>query len=85
MVSAYIDTLPALTKEGGPNGIGTLRFAQGESTWSRRGGSWDGMAVGNVPCFIDVEDVDARVPAGVRPTRKIADGQTNLLNSRPQG
>jgi hypothetical protein len=60
MASAYIDTLPTLIKEGGPNGIGTLRFAQGESMWSGGGWrAWDGMAVGNVPGFIDVEDVDA--------------------------
>jgi hypothetical protein len=57
MASAYIDTLPTLIKSG----VGTLRFAQQESMWSgRRGrGGWDGMAVGNVPTFRDIEDVDS--------------------------
>jgi len=61
MASTYIDTLPTLIKEGGSIGIGTLRFAQPDSMWSgRRGwGAWDGMAVGNVPTFWDIEDVDS--------------------------
>lgn len=60
MASVYLDTLPALIKEGGSNGIGTLRFSQAESMWSgRRGwGAWDGMTVGSVPTFVDVEPVD---------------------------
>lgn len=59
MASACLDSLPTLIKEGS-NGIGTLRFAQTESMWSgRRGwGAWDGMTVGNVPTFVDVDDVD---------------------------
>jgi hypothetical protein len=59
MASAYLDSLPTLIKDGS-NGIGTLRFAQAESMWSgRRGwGAWDGLAVGNVPTFVDVDDVD---------------------------
>jgi hypothetical protein len=61
MTSAYIDTLPTLIKESNSSGIGTLRFAQQESMWSgRRGwGAWDGMVVGNVPTFCDIEDVDS--------------------------
>jgi hypothetical protein len=61
MASNYIDTLPTLIKEGGSIGIGTLRFAQSESMWSGRRGweAWDGMAVGTVPTFIDIEDVDS--------------------------
>jgi len=61
MASAYIDTLPTLIKEDGPRGIGTLRFGQVESMWGeRRGwGTWDGMAIGNVPTFLDIEDVDS--------------------------
>jgi hypothetical protein len=61
MASTYIDTLPTLIKEGGSIGIGTLRFAQSESMWSGRRGweAWDGMAVGTVPTFIDIEDVDS--------------------------
>lgn len=59
MASAYLDSLPTLIKDGRSNGLGTLRFAQAESMWSgRRGwGAWDGMAVGNVPTFTDIDDV----------------------------
>jgi hypothetical protein len=60
MASAYLDSLPALIKEGHSNGVGTLRFAQAEPMWSgmRGWGVWDGMNVGNVPTFMDVSDVD---------------------------
>jgi hypothetical protein len=60
--SAYLDTLPTLIKEGGSNGIGTLRFTPAESMWSGRRnnwGVWDGMSVGDVPVFRDIEDVDS--------------------------
>ena len=58
VASAFIDTLPALIKEGGANGIGTLRFTQAESSWStgRGWGNWSGMGVGSTPTFIDVDD-----------------------------
>ena len=61
MASSYLDSLPSLIKEGGSSGRGTLRFAQPDSLWSgRRGwGAWDGMAVGTVPTFMDIEDVDS--------------------------
>lgn len=61
MASSYLDSLPTLIKEGASGGRGTLRFAQQDSMWSgRRGwGAWDGMAVGNVPTFMDIEDVDS--------------------------
>jgi len=60
MASAYLDSLPTLIKEGRSSGIGTLRFSQAESMWSgRRGwGTWDGMTVGNVPTFVDIDDLD---------------------------
>jgi hypothetical protein len=60
MASAYLDSLPTLTKEGTSSGVGTLRFAQTESLlYGRRGwGAWDGMAVGNIPTFVDIDDVD---------------------------
>lgn len=60
MASAYVDSLPTLMKDGSSKGLGTLRFAQAESMWSGRHGwgAWDGMAVGNVPTFVDVDDVD---------------------------
>ena len=61
MASAYVDTLPTLIKEGGSNGIGALRFAQAESMWSgRRGwGAWDGVSIGSIPTFLDIDDVDS--------------------------
>jgi hypothetical protein len=61
MASSYLDSLPTLIKEEGSGGLGSLRFAQQDSMWSgRRGwGAWDGMAVGNVPTFMDIEDVDS--------------------------
>jgi hypothetical protein len=61
VASAFIDTLPALIKEGGFRGIGTLRFAQQESIWSGKAGwgPWDAMAMGVVPTFADVDDVDS--------------------------
>ena len=61
MTSAYIDTLPTLTVEGGSHGFGTLRFAQAEPIWSGRQGwgAWDGMSIGSVPTFVDVEDVQS--------------------------
>jgi hypothetical protein len=60
MASAYLDSLPTLIKEGRSSGTGTLRFSQAESMWSgRRGwGAWDGMTVGNVPTFVDIDDLD---------------------------
>jgi hypothetical protein len=51
-----------LIKEGGSNGIGTLRFTPAESMWSGRRnnwGVWDGMSIGDVPVFRDIEDVDS--------------------------
>jgi hypothetical protein len=65
LASSYLDTLPTLMKEGGSKGIGTLRFSQLDSMWSGKRsywgnmGAWDGMAVGDVPTFRDVEDVEA--------------------------
>ncbi len=59
--SAYVDTLPTLIKESSANGIGTLRFSPADSMWSgRRGnwGVWDGMGVGSMPVFRDIEDME---------------------------
>jgi hypothetical protein len=60
VTSAYIDTLPTLIKESGRNGSGTLRFTQPISPWSgaRGWGAWDGMSIGTVPTFVDIEDLD---------------------------
>lgn len=75
MASAYIDTLPTLVQERGRGTIGTLRFTASESVWSqRRGwGTWDDMAVGTTPAFVDVEDVDAlyRIIAELREKGRI--------------
>jgi hypothetical protein len=57
-VSAYIDQLPAIVLERGW-GTGTIRFPQPETWFNlRRENIWDSMAVGMMPAFIDVEDVD---------------------------
>lgn len=61
MASAFIDALPTITKEGGDNGLGTLRFAQAEPMWSGRQGwgIWDAMRVGSFPTFVDIDDVQS--------------------------
>ncbi len=61
MVSAYIDALPTLNKEGGSSGIGILRFAQPQSIWSnnRSWAVWNPLSVGSIPTFVDIEDVDS--------------------------
>jgi len=62
LTSAYLDTLPNLIKEGGANGLGTLRFISPETLWSskRNGmGAWNDMSVGSIPVLRDIEDVDS--------------------------
>src|SRR5437773_12130060 len=61
MASAYIDALPTLIKESTSNGIGTLRFAQPDSVWSRSRswGVWDAMSIGSTPTFVDIDDADS--------------------------
>lgn len=61
MASAYIDTLSNLIKQNGRRGFGSLLFAPLQPLWSRRGGwgVWDGLPVGDVPEFRDIEDVDS--------------------------
>ena len=60
MASCYLDSLPALIKDGGSNGIGTLRFLQTPTIWARsRGwGAWNALNVEGMPTFVDTEDVD---------------------------
>jgi hypothetical protein len=60
MASAYIDSLPTLIKEGGSRGVGILRFVQPRTVWSnnRGWGPWNGLSIGDVPTFVDIEDVD---------------------------
>jgi len=60
MASAYLDTLPTLLKEGGSSGIGCLRFAQPlPAAYGRNFGAWNGLSVGSVPTFMDIENVDS--------------------------
>jgi hypothetical protein len=61
MASVYIDTLPNLIKQNGRRGFGSLLFTPLQPLWSRRGGLgvWDGLPVGDVPEFRDIEDVDS--------------------------
>ncbi len=59
MSSAYIDTLPALVKEVGKDGSGTLRFTQAMPQGRNGGASWNAMAVGAIPTFVDIDDLDA--------------------------
>ena len=63
MASAYIDTLPTITKQGERKSLGTLLFAQQQPLWFRTAGwggwgAWDGMSIGDVPEFRDIEDVN---------------------------
>lgn len=61
MASPYIDTLAALIKEVSSAKAGILRFAQPEPMWSKRREweVWDGIAIGNIPIFMDMEDVNS--------------------------
>jgi hypothetical protein len=61
MASAYIECLPTIVKQGSSNGMGTLSFAQSQPMWSnnRGWGAWNGLSVGAVPTFVDIEDVDS--------------------------
>ena len=60
MAFAYIDSLPALIKEAGSRGIGTLRFGPPylTSPSHRSSTSWNSLAIGGAPVFVDIEDVD---------------------------
>lgn len=60
IASSYLDSLPSLIKEGGSNGTGVLRFAPTQPMWSGRQGwgAWNAMNVGEIPTFVDIEDVD---------------------------
>jgi hypothetical protein len=61
VASAYLDSLPALVKESGSNGIGVLRFKQPQLMRNGRFGwrSWNSLEVGVLPAFVDVQDVDS--------------------------
>ena len=61
MASAYLDSLPTLTKEGGSSGTGALSFVQSQPIWShsRGWGAWNALSVGSMPTFVDIEDGDS--------------------------
>jgi hypothetical protein len=61
MAFAYIDSLPALIKEGGSRGIGILRFGPSylTSPSRRSSASWNSLSIGGAPVFVDIEDVDS--------------------------
>jgi hypothetical protein len=61
MASSYIDSVPTVIKESDSNGTGILRFAPAEPMWNgRRGwGAWNALSIGEIPAFIDIEDVDS--------------------------
>jgi hypothetical protein len=69
IVAAYLDSLPALTKEGSGSGPGTLSFAPdtsffsgfaGGTSSSRRNnwGAWNSMSIGGTPIFRDIDNLD---------------------------
>ena len=70
LVAAYLDSLPALTKEGPDSGPGTLSFTPNSSFFSvfsggsssSRGrggwGPWNAISVGDTPIFRDIENLD---------------------------
>ncbi len=58
--SSYLEAVPAILKEGGRNGIGSLRFSAIDPlSTGRRGNPWMSMTVSGVPMFRDVDEVDA--------------------------
>lgn len=66
IVTAYLDSLPALTREGSDSGIGTLSFAPnasfsgftGPSSGNRNNwGAWNSMSVGSTPVFRDIANL----------------------------
>jgi hypothetical protein len=69
IVAAYLDSLPALTKEGSGSGPGTLSFAPdtsffsgfaGGTSSSRRNnwGAWNSMGISGTPIFRDIDNLD---------------------------
>jgi len=69
IASAYLDSLPAITKEGSDAGPGTLSFvpdtsffsgfAGGTSSSGRRNnwGAWNSMSIGSTPVFRDIDNL----------------------------
>lgn len=82
MASAYIDTLPTIMIASVSKNATTLRFAQPAPMWTgrRSWGVWDGMAIGDVPTFVDIEDADY-VYRMVSELREKARAQSGRLSS----
>jgi len=61
MAAAYLDSLQSLIKEGASSGVGILRFGESQPIWSnnRGWGPWNGLSIGSVPTFVDIDDVDS--------------------------
>ena len=82
MAFAYVDSLPALIKEGGSRGIGTLRFGPPYLTSPGRNSStsFNSLSIAGAPVFVDIEDVDSvyRLVCETKRTKK------NQLSDRPR-
>lgn len=60
VVSAFLDTLPAVIKRVSSRGSGTLNFQAEANPYAVRGwNSWDAMVLRAVPVFVDIDDVDS--------------------------
>jgi hypothetical protein len=74
LVSAYLDSLPAIAKQGPDSGPGTLQFAPAASFWANVSGTsswspsvrsrnhfaaWNTMSLGDSPIFRDIDDLDS--------------------------
>lgn len=57
--SAFIASLPTIVKEDRANGSGSLSFATPALSGNLGSGAWNTMAVGAVPTFVDIDDVDS--------------------------
>jgi hypothetical protein len=84
VASAYLDTLPTIVKEGASSGTGVLRFAPVAPSWSTRQGwgAWNVMNVGEVPTFMDIDDVDSvyRLVSDLREKARGAASNTSVNN-----
>jgi len=68
MSSAFLDSLPAISREGRSNGPGTLRFTDAASMFTYAGSNrssrhrqwagWNPVSVGPVPAFADIDEID---------------------------
>ena len=71
LVSAYLDSLPVVAKEGPDSGPGTLQFTPATSFFSNFSGAasspgrrnsfagWNTMSLGDFPIFRDIDDLDS--------------------------